>query len=108
MYEPHSDEFSEISATEFKKQFGKTLEDVARGRPVRIIRYGRRDQSFVLLREDELAALQDRAGSPLDALREQFDDMVARMQTPQARKAAASIGTVKTTTLGKTAQRGPK
>lgn len=108
MNEPLSHNYHDISATEFKKRFGKTLEDVAHGQPVRIIRHGRRDQSLVLLREDELAALQTRVRSPLDALREQFDDMVARMQTPKARKAAASIGTVKPATLGKAAQRGTK
>jgi len=58
-------DFHDISTTEFKKRFGKTLE----------------------------------------ALREQLDDMVARMQTPKARKATASIGTVKSPTLGKAAQR---
>ena len=57
--------YHDISATEFKKHSGKTLE----------------------------------------ALREQFDDMVARMQTSKARKAVASIGTVKPATLGKAAQR---
>lgn len=33
--------------------------------------------------KNELTALQARAGSPLDALREQFDDMVARIQSPE-------------------------
>lgn len=108
MNEPLSHDYRDISATEFKKRFGKTLEDVAHGQPVRIIRHGRRDECLVLLREDELAALQARVNSPLEALREQFDDMVARMQTPEARKAAASIGTVKPATLGKAAQRGTK
>lgn len=98
--------YEDISATEFKQRFGKTLENVAHGQRVRIIRHGRVEDSLVLLREDELTALQARAGSPLDALREQFDDMVARMQSPSARKAAASIGTVKPSVLGKAALRG--
>lgn len=108
MNEPLSQDYRDISATEFKKRFGKTLEDVAHGQPVRIIRHGRRDQCLVLLREEELAALQARVNSPLEALREQFDDMVARMQTSKARNAAASIGTVKAATLGKAAQRSVK
>jgi len=58
-------DYHDISATEFKKRFGKTLE----------------------------------------ALYKQFDDMVARMQTSKARKAAASIGKVKPETLGKAAKR---
>ena len=108
MNEPLSDDYHDISATEFKKRFGKTLDDAAYGQPVRIIRHGRRDQCLVLLREDELAALQARVNSPLEALRDQFDDMVARMQTWKARKAAASIGTVNPATLGKAAQRGTR
>jgi len=101
---PH--EYADITATEFKQRFGKTLEDVAHGQRVRIVRHGRAEDALVLLREDELSALQARAGSPLDALREQFDDMVARMQSPKARKAAASIGSVKPSALGKAASRG--
>lgn len=62
---PH--EYHDVSATEFKKRFGKMLEDVAHGQPVRIIRHGRLADSLVLLREDELAALQARVSSPLDA-----------------------------------------
>ncbi|MCA1778019.1 MAG: type II toxin-antitoxin system Phd/YefM family antitoxin [Xanthomonadaceae bacterium] len=108
MSAPLSSEFHDISATEFKKRFGKTLEDVAHGQPVRIIRHGRRGDRLVLLREDELAALRARVSSPLEALRDQFEDMLARMQTPKARKAAASIGTVKPATLGKAALRDTK
>ena len=108
MNEPLSNEYYDISATEFKKRFGKMLEDVAHGQAVRIIRHGRRGDSLVLMREDEFAALQARVSSPLEALRDQFDDMVARMQTPEGRKAAASIGTVKPATLGKAAQRGTR
>lgn len=101
---PH--EYHDISATEFKQRFGKTLEEVTHGQPVRIIRHGRRADCLVLLREDELAGLQARVNSPLDALRDQFDAMVERMQSPKARKAAASLGTVKPATLGKAALRG--
>ena len=98
--------YESISATEFKRRFGKTLEDVAHGRRVRIIRHGRIEDSLVLLREDELSALQARLSFTLDALREQFDDMVARMQSTKAREAAASIGTVEPSALGKAAARG--
>lgn len=108
MNEPLSPKYLDISATEFKRRFGKTLEDVAHGQTVRIIRHGRRDDRLVLLREDELAALQARSSSPLEALRDHFDEMVVRMQTPKAREAAASIGTVKPATLGKAAQRAAR
>lgn len=96
----------EISATDFKKRFGKILEDVAHGRTARIIRHGRRDDALVLIREDALQAL--RSGTPLDTLRDQFDQLVARMQTPKARRAAASIGKASTKALGAAALRGAK
>ncbi len=108
MINPLSGEFLDISATEFKQRFGKTLEGVAHGQPVRIIRHGRKSDRLVLLREDELTALQARAGSPLEALRDQFDDMVARMQTSKARTAVASIGSVQPTALGQATQRASK
>lgn len=108
MREPPSRKYREMSATEFRKRFGKTLEEVGHGQPVRIIRKGRRDPCLILLREDELAALQAHASSPLESLREQLNDMVARMQTPTARKAAASLGAVKPSALGKAALRGRK
>ncbi len=99
-----SQQYHDINATQFKQNFGKTLEDVTHGQPVRIIRHGRQGDRLVLLREDELTALQARAGAPLEALREQFENMVARMQTAKAREAAASIGSVQPVTLGKAAQ----
>ena len=98
-------EYEDISATEFKQHFGKTLEDVIHGRRVRIIRHGRVEDSLVLLREDELKAMQVETASPLDALRAQFDDMVVRMQSPEAREAAASIGTAEPAALGEAAVR---
>lgn len=99
-------EYNDISATEFKKRFGKTLEDVAHGKSVRIIRHGRRSDSLVLIREDELNALRAQTTSPLDALREQFEQLVERMQTPEARKAAAGIGKADSKALGAAALKG--
>lgn len=101
-------EYDDISATEFKRRFGKTLEDVAHGKAIRIIRHGRRSDSLVLMREDELVALRARSVSPLDALRGQFDELLARMQTPEARRATASIGKATAKELGAAALRGTK
>lgn len=96
----------DISATEFKKHFGKTLNEALRGRMVRITRHGRADDRWVLLREDDLERLRSGTKSPLDDLREQFDALVARMQTPRGRKAAASVGTASVEELGKAAVKG--
>jgi antitoxin (DNA-binding transcriptional repressor) of toxin-antitoxin stability system len=111
MHQPaihNPDEFSDISATDFKIRFGKTLDEALRGRTVRITRHGRTAERLVLLREEELVRLRSGMKSPLNDLREQFDALVARMQTPQARAAAASIGTAGMDALGEAAVKGFK
>ncbi|MDX1460441.1 MAG: type II toxin-antitoxin system prevent-host-death family antitoxin [Xanthomonadales bacterium] len=108
MNEPQFHDFQDVSATEFKQRFGKLLESAAHGQPVRIIRHGRRDESLVLVREDALAALTDAGHSPLEALRAEFDALVAHMQTPKARKAAASLGDATVEELGQAALDGFK
>lgn len=102
------DEFSDISATEFKKHFGKTLDDALRGRAARITRHGRTSGRLVLLREEDLMRLRSGAGSPLDDLRERFDALVARMQTPDAREAARHVGAASMEELGAAAVKGFK
>lgn len=99
-------EFSDISATDFKKHFGKTLDEVLRGRAVRITRHGRAADRLVLLREEDLDRLRSSVKSPLDDLRDQFDALVARMQTPEARKAAMGVGTASMEELGEAAVKG--
>jgi len=102
------DEFSDISATDFKIHFGKMLDEALRGRTVRITRHGRAAERLVLLREEDLMRLRSGMKSPLEDLREQFDTLLARMQTPQARAAAASIGTAGMDALGEAAVKGFK
>lgn len=99
-------EVCDISATEFKKHFGKTLDEALRGRIVRITRHGRAEDRWVLLREDDLERLRSGAKSPLDDLRGQFDALVARMQTSRGRRAAAGVGTASMEELGKAAVKG--
>jgi prevent-host-death family protein len=102
------DEFSDISATDFKIHFGKTLDEALHGRTVRITRHGRAAERLVLLREEDLVRLRSGMKSPLEDLREQFDTLLARMQTPQARAAAASISTAGMDMLGEAAVKGFK
>lgn len=102
------DEFSDINATDFKMHFGKTLDEALRGRMVRITRHRRAAERLVLLREEDLVCLRSGMKSPLEDLSEQFDALVARMQTPQARAAAASIGTAGMDALGEAAVKGFK
>lgn len=102
------DEFSDISATDFKMHFGKTLDEALRGRTVRITRHRRAAERLVLLREEDLVRLRSGMESPLEDLREQFDTLLARMQTPRARAVAASIGTAGMDALGEAAVKGFK
>jgi prevent-host-death family protein len=95
--------YRDMSATEFKKAFGETLEQALRGRRIRITRHGRTGERIVIMREADLKELEARAVSPLDALRAEFDGMVETMQQPKARDAVASVGTASTEELGKAA-----
>ena len=74
--------------------------------PTSLISEGREYDRLVLIREDELEALRSQSASPLDALRNQFDEMMARMQTPEARKAAAGIRSASSRELGEAALKG--
>jgi antitoxin (DNA-binding transcriptional repressor) of toxin-antitoxin stability system len=96
----------DLTATEFKKAFGQTLEQAFRGQRVRITRHGRTGERLVIIREEDLSRVEARAASPLDALRAEFDQMVERMQSPAARKAAASVGTASAAELGEAAVKG--
>jgi antitoxin (DNA-binding transcriptional repressor) of toxin-antitoxin stability system len=95
--------YRDMSATEFKKAFGETLEQALRGRRIRITRHGRTGDRIVIMREADLKELEARAVSPLDALRAEFDGMVETMQQQKARDAVASVGTASTEELGKAA-----
>lgn len=99
-------EFNDVTATDFKKHFGKTLDEALRGKAVRITRHGRSSDRLVLLREEDLQRLRPHVRSPLEDLREQFDALVARMQTPRARKAAMSVGAARMEELGQAAVKG--
>lgn len=102
----HLEGFNDISATDFKKHFGRTLDEVLRGRAVRITRHGRAGDRLVLLREEDLQRLRSSARSPLDDLRDQFDALVARMQTPEAGEAASRVGSASMEELGEAAVKG--
>ncbi len=100
-------EYRDVTATELKRTFGEVLEQVIRGRRVRVTRHGRAGERVVLLREADLAALEARALSPLDALREEFDRLVERMQSPEAKQAAADVGTASAEEIAAAAVKKP-
>lgn len=59
-------------------------------------------------RDINMTESRKHSGEMLDSMRDQLNDMLTRMQTAKARKAVASLGTVKPTMLGKAALRNRK
>lgn len=90
-----------IPATRIKNEFGSALEVVARGGAVAITRYD--TPKAVLISYDEFQALVKARSSSLNALTEEFDELLARMQTPKARKGAASAFNASPVELGRAA-----
>ena len=74
-----------FTATEAKNEFGRAL-DIVRGGGVVVIT-SRDTPRAVLVSVDEFNALARRADRSLDTLTAEFDAMLARMQTPEARAA---------------------
>jgi prevent-host-death family protein len=77
-------EASSVTATDAKKQFGRVLEMVLRGGAVVITKHDA--PKAILLSVDEFNALTRTTASTLDSLSADFDAMLARMQTPRARR----------------------
>jgi len=99
-------DYLDVSATALKQTMGHILEQAYRGERIRITRHGRTDERLVILREDDLRRLEAQQRAPLDTLTAEFDDLIAAMQTPTARQAAASVGTASTEALAWAAVKG--
>lgn len=95
-------EATSITATEAKKDFGRILERVMRGEFVLITRH--EDPKAVLLSVEDFDALSETPTAPLNALRAEFDAMLARMQTPEARKKMQATFDASPEDLAKAAQ----
>ena len=72
-----------ISATEAKNEFGRILEMVIQGGKVVITKHD--SPKAVLISMDEFNALSNAHKAELDTLSEEFDGLLARMQTPGTR-----------------------
>src|SRR5215831_8276439 len=89
------------SATEAKHEFGRVLEQAIHGATVVITKHNA--PRAVLISMDEFKALQDAPELKLNALTEQFDALLIRMQTPQARRGMSSAFNASPKRLGKAA-----
>jgi len=72
-----------ITATRAKNEFGRILETVIQGGRVVITKHDL--PKAVLISMDEFNALSDAHRAELETLSEEFDGLLARMQTPAAR-----------------------
>ena len=72
------------TATEAKHEFGRVLEQAIHGATVVITKHDA--PRAVLISMDQFNALQDAPQMKLDTLSEQFDALLDRMQTRQARR----------------------
>jgi prevent-host-death family protein len=72
-----------ISATDAKNEFGRILETVIQGGKVVITKH--ESPKAVLISIEEFNALSNAHRAELESLSEDFDRLLARMQTPAAR-----------------------
>jgi antitoxin Phd len=90
-----------IAATRVKNEFGAVLEEALRGGAVAITRH--ESPKAVLVSYEEFQALVRDRTPNLDDLRAEYDVLVARMQTPAAKKGMAAAFDAAPAVLGRAA-----
>lgn len=95
-----------FSATDAKNEFGRVLDTAMEKGAVAITR--RDARKAVLLSIDEFDALVSAGERTLETLTAEFDDQLARMQTPRARKGMADAFSATPARLGRAAVRATK
>ena len=95
-----------VAATKVKNEFGAILEKAAHDGAVAITRHD--TPKAVLLSYDEFESLIEMRSRSLGALGAEFDEMLARMQRPKARKAMKAAFNASSAKLGRTAVRAAR
>lgn len=90
-----------IPATRMKNEFGSALETAARGGAVAITRH--QTPKAVLISFQEFQALVKARSDSLNDLSAEFDGLLARMQSPKARKGAEDAFNASPAQLGRAA-----
>ena len=90
-----------VAASRFKNEFGAIFEQAALGGAVAITRHDA--PKAVLLSYQEFEALVKARAPALDDLGAQFDGLLARMQSPKARKGMADAFNAPPAKLGRAA-----
>lgn len=89
------------SATQAKNKLGQALEEVIRGGTVVITRH--EAPKAVLISIEEYQALSKRQETGLEVLNQEFDALLARMQSPKSRAAMKAAFNATPRQLGKAA-----
>jgi prevent-host-death family protein len=97
-----SGEPARFTATRAKNEFGRVLEMALRGDAVIITKY--EQPKAVLISVDEFTKLSRNAERSLDALRVEFDDLLAGMQSPKSRAAMKAAFGASSLQLGASAR----
>lgn len=95
------EEAIQVSATEAKNKLGELLDSVLRGGLVLISKH--ETPKAVLLSMEEYDALSSSAQTKLDAMNDEFDALLARMQTAKARAGMHAAFSASPKQLGKAA-----
>ena len=90
-----------VPATRFKNEFAVVFEQAVRSGAVAITKHD--TARAVLLSVEEFEALAGERSRSLDALSGQFDGLLARMQTPAAKKGVAAAFNASPKALGRAA-----
>lgn len=92
---------SSVTATDVKNEFGRVLEKVIQGGTVVITKHD--EPKAVLISVNEFNALSNANRVKLDTLSDEFDALLARMQTPAARTGMKAAFDASPKQLGKAA-----
>lgn len=90
----------EITASDLKNKFSEVARLTTR-EPVAVTRHNRRE--FVILTAGQYEELQRSRRAPLETLAGEFEQLVAKMNTPKARRATASLFAASGKALGEAA-----
>lgn len=101
---PEAGQVVTVSSTEAQNALGALLDRVARGSRVVVTRYNRRQA--VILSAKEYDALLSEDPVDLGSLEREFDQLVARMQTPEHRGAVESLFQLSGEEIGEAAVSG--
>jgi hypothetical protein len=93
-------DLSAVTASVLKNKFSEVAR-LAATAPLAVSRHKRRE--FVILTTAQYEELQRSRRAPLENLAAEFDQMVARMNTPKAKRATASLFAAGGKALGKAA-----